>query len=177
MPQIRSRAFVATLGLVLLSACGASTSAATQPSPTTSTPSCTSSGQASPTWSVPEPPSSPIVSAVASGDTFTLTFRSGTPAFTIQQLPSAHFQQDPSGRPVDLKGTAGVRIVMTGFRGDLANYTGPKTLDSVGPILLQVASIGDFEGYVSWGAGLSKPGCANVTTSGSTLTFHFVPAP
>ena len=66
---------------------------------------------------------------------------------------------------------------MTGFRGDVSNYTGPKTLDSAGPILLQAASIGDFEGYVSWGAGLSKPGCANVTAGGSTLTFHFVPVP
>jgi len=106
-----------------------------------------------------------------------LTFKSGTPAFTIQQLPSAHFYRDPSGLPVDLTGTAGVVISMTGFRGDVANYSGPKTLDSGGPILLQVASIGDFEGYVSWGAGLSKAGCAYVTTSGSTLTFHFVPAP
>ena len=115
------------------------------------------------------------MSAVVSGDTFTLTFKTGTPAFTVEQLPSPHFHVDPSGLPVDLSGNAGVRIAMTGFRGDLSNYIGPKTLDSNGPLLLQVGSIGDFEGYVSWGAGLSKPGCAYVTTSGSTLTFHFVP--
>ncbi len=66
---------------------------------------------------------------------------------------------------------------MTGFRGDMSNYTGSKSLDSSGPLLLQVAELGDFEGYVSWGAGLSKPGCANVVASGSTLTFHFIPAP
>jgi hypothetical protein len=177
MSHICSRALVTTLGLVLLSACGASTPTAALPSPTTTTLSCTSSGPASTTWSVPEPPSIPIVSAVVSGDTFTLTFRSGTPDFTIQQLPSAHFSQDGSGLPVDLTGNAGVRIAMTGFRGDVMNYTGPKKLDSGGPILLQVASIGDFEGYVSFGAGLSKPGCASVTTSGSTLTLHFIPTP
>jgi len=117
------------------------------------------------------------VSAVVSGDTFTLTFRSGTPAFTVAQLPSAHFHRDPSGLPVDLTGTAGLVIAMTGFRGDVANYSSPKTLDSGGAILLQMASIGDFEGTVGWGAGLSKPGCAYVITSGSTLTFHFVPVP
>ena len=177
MPRSTARAVLATLGLMVLSACGAPTSAATQPSPTPSTPSCISSGQASATWSVPEPPASPIVSAVVSGDTFTLTFKSGTPAFTIQLLPSAHFQRDANGFPVDLTGSAGVKITMTGFRGDLQNYNGPQTLDSHGPILLQVGSIGDFEGYVSWGAGLSKPGCAYVTTSGSTMTFHFVAAP
>jgi hypothetical protein len=59
----------------------------------------------------------------------------------------------------------------------MESYTGPMVLDSKGPLLLQVAEIGDFEGYVSWGAGLSKLGCANVAASGSTLTFHFIPVP
>src|SRR5438093_3521655 len=147
MPHISSGAVVATLGLVLLSACGASTSTAAQasPAPTTNL-SCTSAGQASSAWSVPEPPSSPIVSAVVSGDTFTLTFTSGTPAFTVQQVPSAHFQRDPSGLPVDLRGTAGVRIAITGFSADVSNYAGPRPLDSGAPTILHAASIGDFEG-------------------------------
>ena len=46
-----------------------------------------------------------------------------------------------------------------------------------GPFLIEVRSLGGFEGQVTWGAGLSRPGCANVTATGSTLTFHFIPSP
>jgi hypothetical protein len=175
--HIYCRASVASLGFLLVAGCGASTPTATRPSPSAASQTCTSSGQASPSWAAPEPPAVPIVSAVVSNDDFILTFLSGTPAFTVQQLTSAHFSEDASGRAVNLSGTAGVRIAMTGFRGDVANYKGPTTLNSTGPILLQVAPIGDFEGYVSWGAGLSQPGCVNATASGSVLTFHFIPAP
>jgi hypothetical protein len=102
---------------------------------------------------------------------------SGTPPFQIARQTDAHFFNDPRGDAVNLAGSAGVRIAMQGFRGDMVNYAGSKTLTSNGPLLLQVASIGDFEGYVSWGVGLSGPGCANVTSSGSTLTFTFIAAP
>jgi hypothetical protein len=172
-----SRALVASLGFLLMTACGASTPTAARPSPSAANLTCTSSGQASPSWAASEPPAIPIVSAVVSNDDFILTFRSGTPAFTVQQLTTAHFSQDASGRPVNLSGAAGVRIAMTGFRGDVVNYKGPTTLNSAGPILLQVAPIGDFEGHVSWGAGLSQRGCVNATATGSVLTFHFIPAP
>ena len=87
---------------------------------------------------------------------------------------SARFTKDPSGQPVTLTGSFGVKIVLRGFRGDVQNYTGPTSLTSRGPLLRQVAELGDFEGVISWGAGLSSPGCASVTASGSTLTFHFI---
>jgi hypothetical protein len=48
-------------------------------------------------------------------------------------------------------------------------------MSSTGSLLRQVTAIGDSEGVVSWAAGLSSPGCTNVTANGSTLTFHFVP--
>jgi hypothetical protein len=117
------------------------------------------------------------VSATASGDTLTLTFANGTPPFQVVPQSSAMFTEDPSGKQVSLAGTFGARIVLTGFRGDQPNYSGPKTIMSSGPLLLQVAEVGDFEGTVSWGAGLSGAGCASVTSSGSTLTFKFINAP
>ncbi len=89
-------------------------------------------------------------------------------------MGSAHFIVDPSGRPVDLAGASGVKIVLRGFRGDVSNYTGPARLTSSGPILLEAAPIGDFEGVVGFGAGVSRPACANVTASSSTLSFHFI---
>jgi hypothetical protein len=84
------------------------------------------------------------------------------------------FAEDPSGKRVSLSGTDGVRIVLTGFRGDQVNYKGDKKLTSTGPRLLQVAQLGDFEGNVDWGVGLNGPSCAIVTSSGSTLTFQFI---
>jgi hypothetical protein len=116
--------------------------------------------------------------ATAAQDTFKLTFDSGTPAFELTPQTSARFSADTGlGQPIDLAGSSGVRIVLRGFRGDMDNYMGPASLPSQGPLLLQVKSLGGYEGQVSWGAGLSRPGCATVTASGSTLTFHFIPLP
>ena len=64
--------------------------------------------------------------------------------------------------------------MLRGFRGDVRNYNGPVSMMSGGPRLLQVYEIGDFEGVVTWAVGLSGAGCANVTSTESSLTFHFV---
>jgi hypothetical protein len=128
-------------------------------------------------WPLPQPPKSetpPIVSATASGDTLQITFAAGTPPFQVIAQPgTTQFMEDPSGKVVTLAGTDGTRIVLTGFRGDQSNYKGDKKLTSTGPRLLEVMELGDSEGNVSWGVGLSGPSCANVTSSGSTLTFLF----
>jgi hypothetical protein len=108
-----------------------------------------------------------------SGDSLTLTFTNGTPPFQVITQSNAVFHKIPSGDPIGLTGTFGALIVLTGFRGDQANFSGPKMLTSNGPLLLQVAEVGDFEGSVNWAVGLSDTACANVTSSGSTLTFLF----
>jgi len=169
-----------TLALMFISACGAANSANGQPAPATASPvalTCTASGAASPLW--PAVPSASattpaIVSAAADGDTLKLTFASGTPQFEVVPVGTAHFIVDPSGRPVDLAGASGVKIVLRGFRGDVSNYDGPALVTSSGPILVETGAIGDFEGVVSFGAGVSRPACASVTASSSTLTFHFI---
>jgi hypothetical protein len=168
------------LALVLLSACGTSSTTA-QTSPSRVTLSCTLSGMASPSWPAPSTRAGsapPIVSATAAQDTLKLTFDTGTPDFELTPQSSARFTADSGlGQPIDLAGSAGVRIVLKGFRGDMDNYVGPASFTSQGPLLLQVRSLGGYEGQVSWGAGLLRPGCASVTASGSTLTFHFIPVP
>ncbi len=155
-------------------------SSAAQASPSRSPLACTASGPASGSWPAPWLRTSttpPILSAVAAGDTLTLTFDQGTPEFEVGPLASTHVSQDPSGRPVYLSGSAAAVIVVRGFRGDMLNFTGPVTMPSSGPLLLQVYELGDFEGVASWAVGLSKPGCANVTAAGSTLTFWFIASP
>ena len=180
MSRIYAGAPIGLLALALLSGCGTASPTA-QTSPSAATLSCTSSGAASPSW--PEPSTRtvsapPIVSATAAEDTFKLTFDTGTPDFQLTPQASAHFRADSGlGQPIDVAGSAGVLIVLRGFRGDMDNYAGPTSFTSHGPLLLQVKSLGGWEGHVSWAAGLSRPGCANVTAKGSTLTFHFIPLP
>jgi hypothetical protein len=107
-----------------------------------------------------------------------LTFDGGTPAFELTPQSSAHFYADSGlGQPIDLTGSAGLRIVLMGFRGDMDNYAGPVSFTSQGPLLVQVKSLGGWEGHASWAAGLSRPGCASATATGSTLTFRFIPLP
>lgn len=130
-------------------------------------------------WPLPQPPKSdipPIASASVSGDTFSLTFTNGTPPFQVITQSGAGFTEDASGKAVTLAGTDGARVVLTGFRGDQINYKGEKKFKSSGPRLVEVAQLGDFEGTVSWGVGLSSPSCAVVTSNGSTLTFLFIQA-
>jgi hypothetical protein len=193
------RTLLATSLVLLTGACGSSqpahsTHAGTRPPPVPSTsaapaadlpgqdgqPRCTASGGASPSWPPPDrqPAGAPaIVSASTSADTLTLTFAHGTPAFRAQAQSSARFTRDPSGAPVALAGAAGVAIRLTGFRGDTVDNPGAQRLAASGALLREVREIGDFEGTVSWGAGLAAPGCASVERAGSTLRFRFIPLP
>ena len=175
---------VGVVSLPLVAACGSISSPTGQTSPTQASASptqalaCTMSGPASASWQPPEmmsPSSSAIVSAVVSGDTLTLTFTKGTPAFEITTQPSAHFTaMDGKGGPIDMSGSAGVLIVLRGFRGDMMNYTGMKQMMTSGQVLMEVREIGDYEGVIGWAAGLGRAGCANVALADNTLTLTFI---
>ena len=167
----------------ILSGCGSTPAAQASPSPTPSPTSlsCTSSGPASAAWPTAWSRSStspPILAATLAEDTFTLTFDSGTPEFQVTPQSSANFYlQSGKGGSIALAGSAGVTIVLRGFRGDMRNYAGPVSMTSPGPLVLQVYQTGEYEGVVAWGAGVSGSACANVTASGSTLTFRFIRTP
>ena len=182
----KRRNLMAALALsVVLAACGSGTGS---PAPSTSPPgspsptpvACSTGGPASSSWIAPDKRTSttpPIVSVSVSGDTLTLTFDGGTPAFELTRQPSAHFPlTGGQGGRADLAGSAGVLIILRGFRGDVHNYTGQKDFKPQGPVLLEVEELGDFEGVVGWGAGLSAPGCAAAAMSASALTFTFIRA-
>jgi hypothetical protein len=178
-----------TLALVALAAtsCGGSggggqpspsPSPAASPSPSPTPLACTPSGPASASWpaaaSIPDSPP-PTVSATVAGDVLTLTFAQGTPAFTVAPEPSATFQvSNGQVKTVTVAGKAGAVITLSGFRGDMADYGGQADQTSGGPELLEVQHLSQFEGVVHWAVGLARPGCANVTSQGSTLTFTFV---
>ena len=179
MRRICCRAVTAALAVAVMCACASASHPVVQTSTSPATLTCTSAGQASPTWPAPWTRSGsapPIVLARVAQDSFKLTFDSGTPDFELTPQTSTHFYADSGlGQPIDLAGSAGVRIVLRGFRGDMDNYVGPVSFSSQGPLLVQVKSLGGWEGQASWAAGLSRPGCASVTATGSTLTFRFIP--
>jgi hypothetical protein len=173
--------------LMAASACGSQTTAAHPASPAPShtvgatappaapvvesagspPPTCTSSGPATGAFQ-------PVIaSASVSDDTLVLRFLRGTPAFTVTPQPTPGFFRQTG--QVTANGSAGVHVVLHGFRGDQPNYSGPWSLVSDGSRLRQVLLLDDFEGVIGWGAGVSAPSCASVTASGSTLTFRFIP--
>ncbi len=129
--------------------------------------SCTDSGAAS------SPGPTRIVSKAAHDDTFTITFDQGVPQFQVFTQTNARFVADPSGMPVLLPGSAEVRIVLRGLTFP-SDPSGPSSFSPGGQLVLEIRRIGDFEGVVTWAVGLRHPGCANVTASGSTLTFRFI---
>ena len=167
----------------MLAACGTASGGSPSPSASSSaspsTLACTSSGSASATWPrADQAAATPAITALSvNGNVVTFTFAQGTPAFEVATQQNAQFTLDPSGQSVTLKGAQGVRIVMRGFRGDIQNYTGSKSTISSGPLLLELHELGDSEGVVTWGAGVSSAACAAVTASGSTLTVDFIHQP
>ena len=80
------------------------------------------------------------------------------PAYTVSRQASAKFVKDPSGLPVTMRGSAGLRIVFHGASG-ATSYTGSRDLTPNLPVVQEVEQLGDFEAVLSWGAGLSQPSC------------------
>ncbi len=109
------------------------------------------------------------VTAVRAGaqsgyDRFVIEFDGPVPPYDVTPQASATFDEDASGRPVELTGSAGLRVVVRGARG-AGSYTGPTDLRPSGTAVLREArQIGDFEGVYTWGLGLSRAACYRVLT-------------
>jgi len=80
------------------------------------------------------------------------------PAYTVSRQASAKFVRDPSGLPVTMRGSAGLRIVFHGASG-ATSYTGSRDQVVNLPVVQEVEQLGDFEAVLSWGAGLSQASC------------------
>jgi hypothetical protein len=80
------------------------------------------------------------------------------PAYTVSRQASAQFVKDPSGMPVTMRGSAGLRIVFHGASG-ATSYTGSRDLTPNLPVVQEVEQLGDFEAVLSWGAGMSQASC------------------
>jgi hypothetical protein len=181
----------AILGLaVILAGCGSPSPAsavAVTPSPS-STPSQVVSGPriTPPTVTPPTPPGTALPAfacADASGgtagianetdvrvaepsgyDRFVIQFDSNVPAYTVKRQNSPVFKVGASGQSITLSGTAGALVQVHTATG--ANtYNGPIDFVHADYLVLQEARLtGDFEGYLSWGLGLSRAACLRTFT-------------
>ena len=80
------------------------------------------------------------------------------PAYTVSRQASAKFVKDPSGQPVTMRGSAGLRIVFHGASG-ATSYSESRDQTPNLPVVQEVEQLGDFEAVMSWGAGLSRASC------------------
>jgi hypothetical protein len=87
------------------------------------------------------------------------------PGYRVQYVPKV--VQDGSGFPVALAGKAFVQVVLTPTNAHLdsgaPSWPGPKRFSPGFPAVRQVAFAGDFEGYVTFGLGISQPSGFRVT--------------
>lgn len=97
-------------------------------------------------------------------DRFVLQFDSIVPTYSVKRQARPVFPMGASGQSITLSGTSGVLISVHSATGT-TTFTGPT--DLIHPefqILKEARQTQDFEGYVSWGLGLSRPTCMRVFT-------------
>lgn len=80
------------------------------------------------------------------------------PAYTLSRQASAHFVKDPSGQPITMRGSYGLRVVFQQATG-ASTYNKSRDLTPNLPVVQEVEQLGDFEAVLSWGAGLSRQSC------------------
>ena len=107
------------------------------------------------------------VAQQAGYDRFVIQFDSRVPAYTVKRQAKPVFKAGASGQPVSLSGSAGALVQVHSATG-AATYSGPTDIKHPEfKVLTEARLTEDFEGYVSWGLGLSKPACMRTFTLSS----------
>lgn len=97
-------------------------------------------------------------------DRFVLQFDSIVPTYTVIRQPKPVFPMGASGQTVTLSGTFGVLVTVHSATG-ATTFTGSTDFVNANYAVLQEArQTQDFEGYVSWGLGLSRGACMRTFT-------------
>ena len=86
------------------------------------------------------------------------------PSYTVKRQAKPVFRVGPSGQPITLSGVSGV-LVQLHSASAAGSYSGPTDIShSDYQVLAEAKLVEDFEGYLSWGAGLTKPACMRAFT-------------
>jgi hypothetical protein len=104
------------------------------------------------------------VAESAGYDRFVLQFDGAVPSYTVKRQAKPIFRTGASGQTVALTGLAGALVQVHSSTG-AGTYSGPTDFANSGFVVLNEARLTeDFEGYVSWGLGLSRPACLRTFT-------------
>jgi hypothetical protein len=97
-------------------------------------------------------------------DRFVLQFDSAVPTYTVKRQAKPVFPAGPSGQTITVTGTVGV-LVQVHTASGATTFTGPTDFQHPEyQILKEARQTEDFEGYVSWGLGLSQADCMRAFT-------------
>jgi hypothetical protein len=189
-PIIGAPVLIAVLSLAACTAVGpggsTGASASVEPSPSASVlePSATAAPASSePTESLPPFACTPSVTMAATTDRATITdvrvgthegydrvvfeFAAGTPQTVIEAVLPPFFQ-DASGLPLEVAGSAFLKVTMTGASrvslDGVVAYDGPTSFEPGFDQLVQLIEGGDFEAVSTWYLGLNGGGCTRVLT-------------
>ena len=97
-------------------------------------------------------------------DRFVLQFDSTVPTYTVKRQARPVFPAGPSGQTITVTGSFGVLVQVHSATG-ATTFTGPTDITHPEYMVLREArQTEDFEGYVSWGLGLSQAACMRTFT-------------
>ena len=100
----------------------------------------------------------------------------GRPQLTVA-VARPPFVGDASGQPVNVPGSAFLTLKLYDANG-YPTYTGPDSFSPGYPSLTSLVNNGDYEGYVSWVAGLTSQACYAISTlTGPTRIVIDIQAP
>jgi hypothetical protein len=97
-------------------------------------------------------------------DRFVLQFDPIVPSYTVKRQDRPVFPLGASGQSVTLSGTAGVLVTVHSASGTTSFSGSTDLIHPEFQVLKEARQTQDFEGYVSWGLGLSRPACMRVFT-------------
>jgi hypothetical protein len=92
-------------------------------------------------------------------DRFVLQFDPIVPTYTIKRQDKPVFPLGASGQSVTLSGTTGVLITVHSATGATTFQGSTDQIHPEFQLIKEARQTQDFEGYVSWGIGLSKAAC------------------
>ncbi len=97
-------------------------------------------------------------------DRFVLQFDQGVPTYTVKRQANPVFPLGASGQSISLSGTAGVLVTVHSATG-VGTFVGSTDITHTEFLVLREArQTQDFEGYVSWGLGLTHAACFRTFT-------------
>ncbi len=97
-------------------------------------------------------------------DRFVLQFDPIVPTYTVKRQAKPVFPLGASGQTVSLAGIAGILVTVHSATG-ATTFTGDMDIfHTEYKVLKEARQTQDYEGYVSWGLGISQPVCMRVFT-------------